>query len=265
MRVAIIQLSAGSDIARNVDKALRNVRKAVAGGAKFILLPELFVYRGQLSQNNVLKHLAQPIPSLQLKPFQRLAQNSRVFILAGSWYEKAKGTNKAYNTAVLINPQGKIQVKYRKQNLFNAVLGRKKLNESARFLPGKDFVVANVDGFKTGLTVCYDLRFPLLYRELAQRGAQILCVPSNFTRKTGQAHWEVLLRARAIENQCYVLAPNQIGTDSRGVASYGNSMIIDPWGRILARASGNKEEIIYTDIKRNVFNEARSILPGIRN
>jgi nitrilase len=122
--------------------------------------------------------------------------------------------------------------------------------------------MAKAGNWVIGISICYDLRFPELYQRYARQGAEILCVPSAFTKMTGMAHWEVLLRARAIENLCYVLAPNQIGRDGNGVPSYGNSMIIDPWGKILARASGSKEEIIYADLDKRALKDQRAILPG---
>ena len=128
------------------------------------------------------------------------------------------------------------------------------------FSAGKNTALAKVEGMKTGLSICFDLRYPEMYRKYFLKGAEVLCVPSSFTRTTGRAHWEILLRARAIENKCYVLAPNQAGKNGQGVTCYGNSMIVDPWGRILARASNNKEEIIYADISKEENIKAKIIL-----
>ena len=140
----------------------------------------------------------------------------------------------------------------------------KKIKESDYFLSGKQIALTRVKDFNLGMSICYDLRFPELYRHYFGRGAEILTVPSAFTAKTGQAHWESLLRARAIENLAYVLAPNQVGTDSKGILSHGHSMIVSPWGEIIARASNDKEEIIYGVISHDNISKARAILPGIR-
>jgi predicted amidohydrolase len=190
-----------------------------------------------------------------------LAKKHKVAILAGSICERIPGEKKVYNTSVLINEFGEVAAKYRKTHLFNAVIGKTKVNESQHFLAGRKMVLVNIGIWTAGLSICYDLRFPEFYRKYTKAGADILCVPSAFTKVTGQAHWEILLRGRAIENLCYVLAPNQIGTDGRGIIHYGNSMIIDPWGRILARASHDKEEIIFADLQRNQLTEYRKVLP----
>ena len=259
MKVALIQVSAGPDKELNLRKAVKFVERAAKAGAEFILLPEIFVFRGKLTSGN-LKEIAESIPGQITGRFGELAKKYKVSILAGSIFEKADG-KKVYNTSVLIDDHGQLRAKYRKMNLFSARLGKRRIREEDNFYRGKNIVLTKVQGFRVGLSVCFDLRFPALYEQYFKRGAGILTVPSAFTKKTGRAHWEVLLRARAIENQCFVLAPNQIGEDYRGIASYGNSMVVDPWGRILARASGNKEEIIYADINMKDIKQAKQILP----
>ena len=252
MKVAVIQLNAAKDKERNIEKAIDCVKKAILKKADFILLPEVFNFRGV----NV-KKASEKIPGETLLPLLKLAYKYNVFILAGSIYERIKGSEKLYNTSVLIDNQGKVKVKYRKIHLFNAVIKNKKIFESKKFLSGKRGVLAQVNEFNVGLSVCYDLRFSEMYRKYALKGADILCVPSAFTHETGKFHWEVLLRARAIENTCYVLAPNQVGKDAQGVRSYGNSMIIDPWGKVLVRASGRDEGIIYANIDKNFLIEKK--------
>ncbi|MBL8014491.1 MAG: carbon-nitrogen hydrolase family protein, partial [Candidatus Omnitrophica bacterium] len=160
--------------------------------------------------------------------------------------------------------RGKIISRYQKINLFDASIGRKKVNESNCFLRGKKSVICKVQDFCVGMAICYDLRFPSLFQEYRLAGAHILVVPSCFSQVTGQAHWEILLRARAIESQCYVLAPNQVGKDARGIMAYGNSMIINPWGAILARATDDKEEILSADISLRDMKIFQKVLPGIR-
>jgi predicted amidohydrolase len=196
-----------------------------------------------------------------------LAAHRRVYVLAGSVAESVPGSKKTYNTSCLIDPQGRIQAAYRKMHLFDVDLPGKKIRESDRCLRGKKPVVGRIGGaggMRCGLSICYDLRFPELYREYALLGAQILFVPSNFTRQTGQDHWEPLLRARAIENQCFVLAPGQSGVGSQGVLSHGTSMILDPWGRVLAKAPGSGETILFARLQPTQLTLIRRRLPVLR-
>ena len=259
MKVAVVQLSAGSNKKQNIKHAVDLVSRAIGQSAQFIVLPEAFNYRGPLSKDSFLA-IAEKIPGESTLPLISLARKSGVFILAGSIHEKIPNKQKCYNTSVLINPQGKIIAKYRKINLFDAVLDKTVIKESMWFLSGASLAAAPVKEFKVGLSICYDLRFGDLFRKYAKNGVNVLCVPSVFTKKTGQAHWEVLVRARAIESLSYVLAPNQTGEDYRGVSAYGNSLIVTPWGEILARAS-DKEEILYADIDKSAVEQARAILP----
>ncbi len=262
MKTALIQLSAGVDKAANVGQAIDFVEQALNAGAKLVALPEVFNYRGDTRHKETVHAMAEKIPGPSIQPFLRLAKFHKAYILAGSILESASN-GKAYNTAVLINPQGRVAAKYRKIHLFDARLGDKIIKESACFNPGKLPAMAKINEFNAGLSICYDLRFPGLYGQYAKKQADLLFVPACFTQKTGEAHWEVLLRARAIENLSYVLAPNQVGSDFRGVASYGNSMIVSPWGEVIARGSGDKQEIIYGDISVDQVKQARNILPGI--
>ena len=229
-----------------------------------ILLPEVFNYRGDLTQKKNFCAVAEKIPGESLMPIMDIARQSNIFVLAGSIIERSSQNNKAYNTSVLINNKGDVEAVYRKIHLFDAQIGNKKLQESRVFLSGKKSVVSRVEDFKIGMSVCYDLRFPDLYQSYRQKGAHILTVPASFTQMTGRAHWEVLLRARAIENQCYVLAPNQVGQDGRGVVTHGHSMVISPWGEVLARASSDKEEIIYAEISLEEIKKTQKTLPGFR-
>jgi predicted amidohydrolase len=191
-----------------------------------------------------------------------LAKKHKASFLLGSILEKATYPQ-AYNTSVLIGPRGKIAAKYRKIHLFDARIGDRIVREADCFRAGRRPATASIGEFKAGLTICYDLRFPGLYQNYARRGVEILTVPSCFTKKTGEAHWEALLRARAIENLSYVLAPNQVGMDARGMQAYGHSMIISPWGEVIASGSGNAEEIIFGEIHMEEVLKARQVLPGI--
>ncbi len=263
MKTAVIQLNARDNKRENIKNALKWVERAIAAKARFILLPEVFNYRGPIDKKTSRDWIAEDIPGESSVPFLSLAKKAKVFILLGSLYEKVRGTRMVYNTSVLIGNQGKIAGKYRKIHLFNAILGSKTIRESKTFLKGRKTTHVHVGGLVVGLTICYDLRFPSLYQSYAQGGGEVLCVPSAFTEKTGKAHWEVLLRARAIENLCYVLAPNQVGEDYRGIKAFGHSMIIDPWGEILAQASRDREEILYAYLEKERIREKRQILPGI--
>lgn len=263
MNVALVQFNAGPDKYENIRRALSFV-DAAARKARFVLLPEVFCYRGDLSKQDNFGAVASSAGGDTLKPFMQLARRRKIFILAGSIIEKSRQARKAYNTSVLIAPTGAASAIYRKIHLFDAQLKTTSFKESKIFLAGRSPVMGRVDRFKVGMSVCYDLRFPDLYQSYRRAGADILTVPSCFTQTTGRAHWEVLLRARAIENQCYVLAPNQIGKDTRGVAAFGHSMVVSPWGEILACASANKEEIIFADISLQAIKKSQKILPGFR-
>lgn len=263
MKVAVIQLGATDDKARNLDKAVVFVRRAIGRRARLIVLPEVFIFRGRVRSGADVRAVAETIPGESLRPLMALARKHKVFILAGSIYEKAAAANKAYNTSVFIDDRGTIRARYRKIHLFEAVLGNKRVREADCFVAGHKVVVARAKGFKIGLSICYDLRFPEMYRKYAASGAHVVCVPSAFTYQTGKAHWEVLLRARAIENRCYVLAPNQVGKSGKGARHYGHSLIVGPWGEILAAASENNEEIIYAQLDFNDIRAARQKLPAL--
>ncbi len=263
IKIAVIQTNATKDKMKSLSRAISLVVRAIERQATFILLPEVFAFRGKPDKREGLSFFAENIPGESTRSLMALARKHKVTILAGSVLERVKNTVKVYNTSVLINSRGEIKAKYRKINLFDARIGKKIIKESQQLLPGKKLAMPKVQGFNVGLSICYDLRFPEIYREYAKRGAHVLCVPSAFTKKTGVAHWEALLRARAIENMCYVLAPNQTGKDSRGIPSYGHSMIVSPWGEILARASGTREEIIFANLNMQKIKEGRRALPSI--
>ena len=262
MKVALIQLSAASDKAANTAKAAGMVKAALGKGAAFVLLPEIFNFRGNMRDTAALSSAAETIPGPTTKLFATLAKAHKAHILLGSILEKASG-KKVYNTSVLLSVDGTIKAKYRKIHLFDAKIGDRIVREADCFYPGRRVATGRVGEFKIGLSICYDLRFADLYGKHRNSKVHVLTAPSCFTQKTGQAHWEVLLRARAIENLAYVLAPNQVGEDFRGMPAYGNSMIVAPWGEVIARGSSDKEEIVYGEISVDKIHEARNILPGI--
>ncbi len=262
MKIAAVQLNVGEFKEKNIAKALHFVNEAIANGSKCVFLPEVFNYRGPLDKN-VIKEISEKIPGPSITPFMALAKKHRVFIVAGSLYEKIPKNTKCYNTSVVINDYGRVSARYRKINLFDAVVVDRVIKESLNFSPGKTSVIAPLGPMRLGMTVCYDLRFPDLFRKYGKKGCEIMSVPANFTYETGKAHWEVLVRARAIENLSYVVAPNQCGTSSTGVEAFGNSLIVDPWGGVLARASTDHEEIIFAQVQREALEYSRAILPMI--
>ncbi len=275
MKVALLQFCAGSDKAANLSKALTLSREALGKGAQFILLPEVFNFRGDTSDKELFVKAAEKIPGPSVDAFIPLAKKYNVSFLLGSILEKAPSSSssyrtltivrntQAYNTSVFIDPRGAIAAKYRKIHLFDARIGDKIVREADCFRAGRRPTTVKIGEFRMGLSICYDLRFPGLYQNYARGGVDILTVPSCFTKKTGEAHWETLLRARAIENLSYVLAPNQVGIDARGMQAYGHSMIISPWGDVIARGSGTTQEIIFGEINIEEVRKARHILPGI--
>ncbi len=262
MRAAAVQLSSGADKVANIARAVELTKQAIAHKARLIVLPETFDYRGDRADPGPA---SEEIPGESLLPLIELARQHGLWIVAGSFHEKYAGFAKPYNTSVLIDNRGRITAKYRKIHLFDTSIGGKSISESSCYTPGKKGVVSSIDGIKVGLSICYDVRFPELYREYSANGAELLTIPSSFTTPTGEAHWEVLVRARAIENQCFVVAPNQSGIGSGSIATYGNSMIVDPWGRVLARASNQAEEVVCADLNFDELRQVRQTLPALQH
>lgn len=229
---AAIQMVARDDKAANLKEAERWIREAASRGASIIALPEVFIWRGDKKDE---RRAAEHIPGPTSEHLARLARELGVYLLGGSVLEEIPQSRKAYNTSLLFGPQGELLASYRKIHLFDVDLdGGVSARESDTREWGEGVVVAETADWAMGLSICYDLRFPELYRALVNKGAQVICVPSAFTAYTGRAHWEPLLRARAIENQVYVIAPDQFGKSPGSFETHGHSMIIDPWGRVLA-------------------------------
>ena len=259
---AAIQMTAGNDKRANLERAERLVRVAAARGANLVALPEVFNWRGKRAEQAAA---AETLDGESLGMMARLARELRIHIVAGSITERAEDTSRSYNTSVLIGPDGGRLAVYRKIHLFDVDLpGRVTVRESDSKIAGADVVCAETPVGAIGLSICYDLRFPELYRRLAFAGARILMVPSAFTFPTGEAHWEPLLRARAIENQAYVIAPAQFGPNVYGYSDYGNSMIVDPWGRVLARAA-DQEGVVVAPIDLEYQDRVRSELPALKH
>lgn len=257
---AAIQMLASPDKEANLREAKSKIREAAARGAKIVALPEVFNWRGGKDEE---KKNAEPISGPSASLMSDLARESGLYLLAGSFLEEIPSGAKAYNTSLLFDPQGTVIARYRKIHLFDVDLeGRVSTTESETRESGKEIAVAETPICPMGLSICYDLRFPELYRALVDKGAQLIFVPSAFTALTGEAHWEPLLRARAIENQVYIIAPNQVGHNPKSFATYGNSMIVDPWGRVLARAS-DCPGLIFADIDLQYLAKIRRELPSL--
>ncbi len=229
MRAAVIQLNSTNDKPRNLEVAERLVRSAAAGGAELIALPEKW---NLLARGEELLAAAESLHGPSLSAARGWARELGVRLLAGSIAER--GEEKAFNTSVMIDGNGEDLGVYRKIHMFDVDLGGVSYRESAHEEPGTEIITAEIGPLIGGLSICYDLRFPELFRILALRGAQLLFVPSAFTLASGRDHWQVLLRARAIENQAFVVAPNQVGAAAPHFRSYGHSAILDPWGTVLA-------------------------------
>jgi deaminated glutathione amidase len=257
---AAIQMTAGSDKAANLECAERLIRIAVNHGAALVALPETFNWRGKRGEDIAA---AEPLEGESISTMARLASELKIHLLAGSITERIEGQEKTYNTSVLLGPDGAKMGVYRKIHLFDIELpGRISMKESGSRESGSEVVCVGAAVGAIGLSICYDLRFPELYRRLAFEGAKILTVPSCFTFPTGEAHWESLLRARAIENQAYVIAPAQFGPNVHGYSDYGNSMIIDPWGRVLGCAS-DQEGVVMAPIDLHYLDRVRQQMPAL--
>ena len=254
---AAVQLCAGSDKAANLDKAEAFAAEAVQHAARLVVLPEVFLWRGPRAEE---VGNAEPIPGPATNRLAALARQLKIYLLAGSLLER-NSRDRAFNTSVLFDPRGEIIARYRKLHLFDVdIPDHVTIRESDTRACGNDIVTAPTELGVIGLTICYDLRFPELYRQLTLTGAEIITVPSAFTFPTGAAHWEILLRARAIENQVYLIAPDQIGKSPSGGVDFGNSMIVDPWGKPLARAA-DREMMILAEIDRDYQDRVRRELP----
>ncbi len=260
-RVACIQISSTDNIADNLAVVEKMVREAAAQGAVFIATPENTCHILTPSIEKLKTAVAHDVhPAIE--KFSKLALELGVWILIGSIAVRIGG-DKLANRSLLFGPDGGLFAHYDKIHLFDVQLPTGEVHrESDLIAPGDKLVLADTPLAKIGLSICYDVRFPQLYRALAQRGAEVICVPSAFTVPTGKAHWEVLLRARAIENGCYIIAPGQTGTHHGGRRTYGHSLIVSPWGDILAKA-GEEVGIIYADIDLDQVEVARSSIPAL--
>jgi len=293
VRAAVLQMTTTEDVATNTATALRLVDEAAARGAHLLVLPEKFHYLGAVEGVAGAK---EPLDGPLLACLAEAAVRHGVYVVAGSIWEAVVGDDRAYNTTVLLGPDGTRLAAYRKMHMFDVDVGGYSYRESDVCLPGDEVVAVTVPsdwrgadatagsfaadagtgaasdepspgaagGIVLGLTVCYDLRFPELYRALADMGARIVTVPAAFTMTTGRDHWHALVRARAIENQAYMVAANQSGCHGPGLESYGRSIIVDPWGVVLAQTPDG-EGVAVADLDMARLEQVRASLPALRN
>mgnify|MGYP002813318360 FL=1 len=259
---AAVQMVASDDKAVNLKEAEHWIRLAAAQGARVVALPEVFIWRGN---KKLERDFAEAIPGSTSTAMSELARELGIFLLAGSMLEAIPGSAQAYNCSLLFDPSGNLIARYRKIHLFDVDLANGvSVRESDSRAPGADIIVAQTELATMGLSVCYDLRFPELYRGLADQGAQLIFVPSAFTAFTGAAHWDTLLRARAIENQVYIVAPDQFGKSAKSFETHGHSMIVDPWGKVLAELADGAG-IIAAEIDLDYLAKVRAELPALQH
>jgi predicted amidohydrolase len=263
MRAAVVQLNSNEDKARNLAQADELTRAAAADGANLIVLPEKF---NLLGTHEHYAAGAEALDGPTISWASATAAELGVDLVAGSIVERRAGHDKLSNTCVHIGPDGEVRGVYRKIHMFDVVVGDVEYRESESEEPGGEIVLSELgDGEQVGLTVCYDLRFPELFRILAVRGATVITLPAAFTKITGQAHWEILIRARAIENQAFMVAAGQVGVHPEGKGSFGHSMIVDPWGEVLAQVTEDGPGFCAADLDWARQAEVREKLPSLAN
>lgn len=258
--VAVCQMDSKNDKQANVDSALTFVDEAAAAGADLVTFPEMFTFMGS---DEAALEAAEPVPGPVTDMLAARAEEHGLYVHAGSMYAEADEPGKVHNTTVVIDESGAIVDTYEKIHLFDVTIGDEVVTkESAKVAPGSKPVTVETDLATFGLSICYDLRFPELYATLSRQGAEVVFVPAAFTLFTGKDHWEPLLRARAIENQAYVIAAGQTGNKPDGVPTYGKSMVIDPWGNVIARAS-DRVEMFTANIDLDYEATVRRELPSL--
>jgi predicted amidohydrolase len=262
IRLACVQLTSGTDKPANLEKAERLVAEAAATGADVVALPEKW---NAIGDPEVLHAAAESIGDGESVDAMRgWAKRHGVSLVGGSITERREGREKLSNTSLVFDPDGELVATYRKIHLFDVDVGGHVYRESEAEEPGEETVVAEIEDWPVGLTVCYDVRFPELYRILALQGAVLTTVPAHFTLHTGKDHWHLLLRARAVENGFYVAAPAQVGVTGTGRPSYGRSLIVDPWGTIVAQAP-DEETVISAELDQGRVEEVRRQIPSLAN
>ena len=262
MKIACVQMTSACDPADNLPIIAARIKTAAAQGARLVALPETcsFMERNRKAMQARLERQAD---SQVLAALCHMARENHIFLLIGSMILADENSDKAVNRSLLIAPGGTVQAQYDKIHMFDVALENGESHrESAAYQAGDTLVVTKADGVSLGLSICYDVRFPALYRRLAEAQAQVIFVPSAFTKQTGEAHWHILLRARAIETGCFIVAPAQMGAHENGRETYGHSLIIDPWGEILAEASDD-DEVIIAEMDMTLVDKARQQIPAL--
>jgi predicted amidohydrolase len=255
-------MTSRADKAANLETAERLVAQAAATGADVVVLPEKW---NAIGTTDELHAAAEPLDGGEsVAAMARWSRHHGVTLVGGSITERREGRDKLSNTSLVFDPEGQLTATYRKIHLFDVEVGGVVYRESEAEEPGDEPVVATVEGWRLGLSVCYDVRFPELYRILALEGAELVTVPAHFTTPTGKDHWHVLLRARAIENQLYVAAAAQVGETLPGKPAYGRSLIADPWGTVLAQAP-DEQTVIAAELDRERLRDIRAKLPSLQN
>ena len=259
---ACVQMRSGLDRAKNTKDALELIGEAARGGARFIATPEMTNVVDRKG-SRLMGALPDEQGLTEIGAFSEAAKEHGVWLLIGSLAVNA-GNGKAANRSFMFAPDGAIAARYDKLHMFDVDLPNgESWKESKIYQPGSEAVLVDTELAKIGLSICYDVRFPSLYRVLSQAGAEVLCAPAAFTRQTGKAHWETLLRARAIENGAFVIAPAQGGVHEDGRETFGHSMIIDPWGKVLAEADHDHPGVILAEVTPSKAHEARSRIPNL--
>jgi predicted amidohydrolase len=262
LQVAIVQMSSQDDKDANIAAAMDGIERAAAGGARLVSLPEVWTYLGSNEGNAAA---AETIPGPLTDQLGAKARELGIYLHAGSVYERVEGEPRLYNTTIVFDPNGEIIGTYRKIHMFDVDLAEDtSYRESATIAPGDEIVTVEVDGVTVGLTICYDLRFPELFRILTLKGADIIMLPAAFTLATGRDHWEPLIRARAIENQVFMVAAGQVGKHPPGQWCYGRSMVVDPWGVVVAQAS-DAPTVITATLDLDQLERVRRQVPSVAN
>jgi len=262
LSVALVQMNSGADKDANIAAALAGIDQAAASGARLVTLPEVWTYLGPDEGSAAA---AEPIPGPLTETLAAKARKHGIWLHAGSILERVAGEPKLFNTTVVFSPEGEIVARYRKIHLFDVDLATgAAYRESNTMAPGDEIVTLDIDGVTVGLAICYDLRFPELFRILALKGAEVILLPAAFTLTTGRDHWEPLLRARAIENTLFMVAPGQVGQHPPGLWCNGRSMVVDPWGVVVAQAP-DRPAVVTTTIDLEDVRRVRRQIPSLAN
>lgn len=264
VRIGVIQTRTGTDPERNIEALARSVAEARAGGASYVLTPEMSVCFAE-NREMLAGRASAWEGNKDIARLSEIARDAGIWLHVGS-LAIALEDGRFANRSVLFAPDGAVKATYDKIHLFDAdIPGLNAYRESATYAGGNRAVVADLGDFKLGFSICYDMRFAALYRTLAQGGAQVIAVPAAFTVPTGQAHWEVLLRARAIETGCFIVAAAQGGQHKNGRATYGHSLVVAPWGEVIAAAGDDSEKVLFADLDLDAIATARQRVPALSN